>query len=157
MNRHGMVTRRKGKAALNQEENQEEMEEVEEIEVEETIGELLEEHPQEDQLENPNPPEPEIEEILKRFHGIRYISTWDTVCGYWQVAVSYTHLDVYKRQYLFLLNSFHFIWICYYLFPLVHFPSYTIFSLTFSSWFLPLLLIFLRLEAHLLYLSLIHI
>ena len=52
MNRHGMVTRRKGKEAL----NQEEMEEVEE-----TTGELLEENPQEDQLENPNPPEPEIE------------------------------------------------------------------------------------------------
>ena len=41
--------------------NQEEMEEVEEVEVEETTGELSEEHPQEDQLENPNPPEPEIE------------------------------------------------------------------------------------------------
>ena len=37
------------------------MEEVEEVEVEETTGELSEEHPQEDQLENPNPPEPEIE------------------------------------------------------------------------------------------------
>ena len=33
----------------------------------------------------------EIKEILKKFHGIKYISTWDT-------AVSYTHLDVYKRQ-----------------------------------------------------------
>ena len=59
----------------------------------------------------------EIEEILKRFHGTKFISTWDTVCGYWQVElhpqsrqyvafifegrnypVSYTHLDVYKRQ-----------------------------------------------------------
>ena len=29
--------------------------------MEETTGELLEEHPQEDQLENPNLPEPEIE------------------------------------------------------------------------------------------------
>ena len=27
----------------------------------------------------------EIEEILKKFHGTRYISSWDTVCGYWQV------------------------------------------------------------------------
>ena len=67
----------------------------------------------------------EIEEILKKFHGTKYISTWDTVCGYWQVelhphsrkymafifdgsnyqfkrlpSVSYTHLDVYKRQIL---------------------------------------------------------
>ena len=25
----------------------------------------------------------EIDEILKKFHGIRYISIWDTVCGYW--------------------------------------------------------------------------
>ena len=33
----------------------------------------------------------EIEEILKKFHGTKYISAWDT-------AVSYTHLDVYKRQ-----------------------------------------------------------
>ena len=89
----------------------------------------------------------EIEEILKKFYGTKYISTWDTVCGYWQVelhphsrqymafifdgrnyqfkrlpfglinsvavfvkcmdqilgqetlqSVSYTHLDVYKRQ-----------------------------------------------------------
>ena len=80
----------------------------------------------------------EIEEILKRFHGTKFISTWDTVRGYWQVElqpqsrqyvafifegcnyqfkrlpfglvnsvaifvacmdpVSYTHLDVYKRQ-----------------------------------------------------------
>ena len=30
----------------------------------------------------------EIDEILKKFHGIRYIS----------ISVSYTHLDVYKRQ-----------------------------------------------------------
>ena len=89
-------------------------------------------------------------ERLKKFHGTKFISTWDTVCGYWQVelhpdsrkymafifegrnyqfkrlpfglvnsvavfvkimdqilgqetlqyttAVSYTHLDVYKRQ-----------------------------------------------------------
>ena len=29
----------------------------------------------------------EIEEILKKFHGIKYISTWDTVCGYWQVEL----------------------------------------------------------------------
>ena len=43
MNRHGMVTRRKGKEAVNQEGNPEEMEEVEEVEVEETTGELLEE------------------------------------------------------------------------------------------------------------------
>ena len=52
MNRHGMVTRLKGKEAL----NQEEMEEVEEV-----IGEWLEEQPQEDQLENPNLPQPEQE------------------------------------------------------------------------------------------------
>ena len=82
----------------------------------------------------------EIEELLKKFYGTRFISTWDTVCGYWQVelhpnsrkymafifegrnyqfkrlpfglvnsvavfvkcmdTVSYTHLDVYKRQIL---------------------------------------------------------
>ena len=37
----------------------------------------------------------EIEEILKRFHGIKYISTWDTVCGYWQVE-----LHPHSRQYM---------------------------------------------------------
>ena len=26
----------------------------------------------------------EIEEILKKFHGTQFISSWDTVCGYWQ-------------------------------------------------------------------------
>ena len=26
----------------------------------------------------------EIDEILKKFYGTRYISIWDTVCGYWQ-------------------------------------------------------------------------
>ena len=65
MNRHGMVTRRKGKETPNQEGNPEEMEEVEEVEMEETTGELSEENPQEDQTENPSPlepePEPEIE------------------------------------------------------------------------------------------------
>ena len=29
----------------------------------------------------------EVEEILKKFHGTRFISTWDTVCGYWQVEL----------------------------------------------------------------------
>ena len=29
----------------------------------------------------------EIEEILKKFHGVQYISSWDTVCGYWQVEL----------------------------------------------------------------------
>ena len=29
----------------------------------------------------------EIEEILKKFHGTRFISTWDTVYGYWQVEL----------------------------------------------------------------------
>ena len=29
----------------------------------------------------------EIEELLKKFHGTRFISTWDTVCGYWQVEL----------------------------------------------------------------------
>ena len=29
----------------------------------------------------------EIEEILKKFHGTKFISTWDTVCGYWQVEL----------------------------------------------------------------------
>ena len=29
----------------------------------------------------------EIEEILKRFHGSKFISTWDTLCGYWQVEL----------------------------------------------------------------------
>ena len=87
MNRHGMVTRLKSKAALNQEENQEEMEEVEEVEVEETTGELSEENPQEDQMENPNPPEPEIgAEVMVNNQPIK------------PTAVSYTHLDVYKRQ-----------------------------------------------------------
>ena len=37
----------------------------------------------------------EIEEILKRFHGTQYFSTWDTVCGYWQVE-----LHPRSRQYL---------------------------------------------------------
>ena len=37
----------------------------------------------------------EIEEILKRFHGTKYISTWDTVCGYWQVE-----LHSHSRQYM---------------------------------------------------------
>ena len=61
MNRHGMVTRRKGKETSNQEGNPEEMEEVEEVEMEKTTGELSEENTQEDQMENPNPLEPEIE------------------------------------------------------------------------------------------------
>ena len=68
---------------LNQEENQEEMEEVEEIEVEETIGELLEENPQEDQLEDPNPPEPEIEaEVMVNNQPVNPTE-----------AVSYAHLQ----------------------------------------------------------------
>ena len=29
----------------------------------------------------------EIEEILKKFHGTKYISARDTVCGYWQVEL----------------------------------------------------------------------
>ena len=29
----------------------------------------------------------EILEILKKFHGTKFISTWDTVCGYWQVEL----------------------------------------------------------------------
>ena len=29
----------------------------------------------------------EIDEILKKFYGTRYISIWDTVCGYWQVEL----------------------------------------------------------------------
>ena len=29
----------------------------------------------------------EIDEILKKFHGIKYISILDTVCGYWQVEL----------------------------------------------------------------------
>ena len=29
----------------------------------------------------------EIEEILKKFHGTQFMSTWDTVCGYWQVEL----------------------------------------------------------------------
>ena len=29
----------------------------------------------------------EIEEIIKKFYGIKYISTWDTVCGYWQIEL----------------------------------------------------------------------
>ena len=37
----------------------------------------------------------EIEEILKRFHGTKYFSTWDMVCGYWQVE-----LHPQSRQYL---------------------------------------------------------
>ena len=37
----------------------------------------------------------EIEEILKKFHGTRFISTWDTVCGYWQVE-----LHPKSRQYM---------------------------------------------------------
>ena len=37
----------------------------------------------------------EIEEILKKFHGTKYISSWDTVCGYWQVEL---HPD--SRKYM---------------------------------------------------------
>ena len=37
----------------------------------------------------------EIEELLKKFYGTRFISTWDTVCGYWQVEL---HLD--SRKYM---------------------------------------------------------
>ena len=29
----------------------------------------------------------EIEESLKKFHGIKFISTWGTVSGYWQVEL----------------------------------------------------------------------
>ena len=29
----------------------------------------------------------EIEEILKKFHGVQFISSWNTVCGYWQVEL----------------------------------------------------------------------
>lgn len=29
----------------------------------------------------------EIEEIMKRFQGVRYMSIWDAVCGYWQVEL----------------------------------------------------------------------
>ena len=29
----------------------------------------------------------EIEEVLKKFNGIQFISTWDTVCGYWQMEL----------------------------------------------------------------------
>ena len=35
----------------------------------------------------------EIEEILKKFHGTKFISTWDTVCGYWKVEL---HPDSHK-------------------------------------------------------------
>ena len=37
----------------------------------------------------------EIKEILKKFYGIKYISMWDTVCGYWQVE-----LHPHSRQYM---------------------------------------------------------
>ena len=37
----------------------------------------------------------EIDEILKRFHGTKFITTWDTVCGYWQVE-----LHPQSRQYM---------------------------------------------------------
>lgn len=37
----------------------------------------------------------EIDEIMKRFHGTKYMSTWDTVCGYWQVEL---HPD--SRKYM---------------------------------------------------------
>lgn len=40
----------------------------------------------------------EIEELLKRFHGTQYFSTWDTVCGYWQVEL---HPD--SRKYMAFL------------------------------------------------------
>ena len=29
----------------------------------------------------------EIEETLKKFYGTKFISIWDTVCGYWQVEL----------------------------------------------------------------------
>ena len=42
----------------------------------------------------------EIEEILKKFHGTKYISTWDTVCGYWQMELHH-----HSRQYMvFIFN-----------------------------------------------------
>ena len=40
----------------------------------------------------------EIEEILKKFHGTKYISALDTVCGYWQVE-----LHPNSRKYLAFL------------------------------------------------------
>ena len=48
----------------------------------------------------------EIDEILKKFHGIRYISIWDTVCGYWQVELhpnsrKYTAFIFEGRNYQF--------------------------------------------------------
>ena len=27
----------------------------------------------------------EIEEIMMKFHGCTFMSTWDAVCGYWQI------------------------------------------------------------------------
>lgn len=37
----------------------------------------------------------EIEEIMKKFKGCRYISIWDAVCGYWKVE-----LHKNSRQYV---------------------------------------------------------
>ena len=29
----------------------------------------------------------EIEEIMKKCHGCKFMSTWDAVCGYWQIEL----------------------------------------------------------------------
>ena len=43
-----------------------------------------------------------IEQILKKFHGTKVISTWDTVCGYWQVE-----LHPHSRQYMAFIFEGH--------------------------------------------------
>ena len=52
-------------------------------------------------------PEP-INKIFQKFSRVKYMTSLDLTAGYWQVplavesrrSVSYTHLDVYKRQVL---------------------------------------------------------
>lgn len=51
----------------------------------------------------------EIEEIMKHFHGLTFISTWDTVCGYWQVEFeegSRQYVAFQGRNYQFKQLSF---------------------------------------------------
>ena len=48
----------------------------------------------------------EIDEIMKKFYGCKYIRTWDAVCGYWQIE-----LHPNSRQYVAFIiegRNYHF-------------------------------------------------
>lgn len=44
---------------------------------------------------NDRTPPGEIDKIMKRFHSCKFMSTWDAICGYWQIEL---HPD--SRQYV---------------------------------------------------------